>query len=354
MKIVLLAPVPPPFGGIATWAQRLVTANVSQNKFEYKIVNEQPSEKRGLFGNSKRNYFDEWKRCCRIWKDLKSALKDESVALVHANIPSTTFAMLREYVCCRITKAAKRKFVMHFHCTIPNMQGGKVWEIIFKKICDASDGIIVLNRQAESFVKKYTDTYTQIIPNFVSEAELRKESKVINENISKVLFVGGGVEGKGCKEFIETACAFKGVEFRICGNCSDDIIEYKRIKKADNVILCGIKDREEVTAELNEADVFLFLSHFRGEGFSVALTEAMAAGLPCLVTDWAANKEMIGDGGGFVVHIRDSKSAIEALKKMEPKEVREAQSKYNIEKVKNEYIDSVVIDKYVDLYESLL
>ena len=353
MKAVLLAPLPPPTGGIAVWAERMLSAELKGN-WEIKIVDEKASEKRGLFGNSKRSFFDEWKRCKRIWGDLKKAVEDDEVKVVHTNIPATTFAMMREYVCAKISKRAGKKFIVHFRCTVPNMRDSRFWGYILKKLCNSSDMIISLNEQTNQCLKNYTSTPIQIIPNFVSEEEIIKSEKTIKDEMKTVLYVGGGVPGKGCREVIDTALAFPEIEFRICGNCSTEIINYHKEKNEKNVILCGVKTREEVREELKNADVFIFLSYFRGEGFSNALAEAMAAGLPCLVTDWAANKDMIGDGGGFVVPIRDSKAAIEALKKMEPKEVREAQSKYNIEKVKNEYIDSVVIDKYVDLYESLL
>ena len=96
------------------------------------------------------------------------------------------------------------------------------------------------------------------------------------------------------------------------------------------------------------------MTYFRGEGFSNALAEAMAAGLPCIVTDWAANKDMIGDDGGVVVAVKDVEATTEALNAMMPAEVRLAQSDWNIKKVRAEYIDSIVLDRYVDIYDMIL
>lgn len=351
-KAVLLAPIPPPYGGIAAWTERMMNADIRQG-WEIAVVDEQVSKQRGLFGNAKkRDFSDEWKRCVRIWKDLKQALKDENAVVVHSCIPSTTFAMLRECVCAEITRKSGRKFITHFRCTVPNMRTGRMWDIMLKKLCDKSDYIINLNEQAQTFVKKYTDTPMCIIPNFTSESEIRSDSKEIKEEISRVLYVGGGIATKGCMEFIDMAAEFPEIEFRICGNCSDDIKEYA--KKAGNVICVGVKDRAGVREELQNADVFAFLTYFRGEGFSNALAEAMAAGLPCIVTDWAANKDMIEDKGGCVVPIRDSKAAVEALKTMLPADVRKAQSEFNVEKVKRCYTEGKVIGSYLDLYEKII
>ena len=122
----------------------------------------------------------------------------------------------------------------------------------------------------------------------------------------------------------------------------------------DNAVFVGAKEREEVKEELANADVFLFMTYFRGEGFSNALAEAMAAGLPCIVTDWAANRDMIGTEGGAVVGVKDVDAAEAALKSMLSPEVREKQSMANIKKVAECYVDSVVPNMYVDAYEEIL
>ena len=350
-KVILLAPVPPPYGGIATWMDRFVNTTEKQG-WEIVVVDEQVSEKRGLFGNSKRNYLDEWKRCRRIWKDLRKALRDKEALIVHANIPTTTFAMLREYVCAMTTKLAGRKFILHIHCAPQNMRSGKLWDAVMKKFCALCDGIIVLNTPAENFVKNYTKKKVQYIPNFVKEEEVITTDKHIAEKVEKVLYVGGGVASKGCREFIDAAAEFPEIEFRICGNCSDEIKQYRKLKKADNVTLCGVKNKEGVQKELTEADVFMFLSY--SEGFSVALTEAMAYGLPCIATDCGANKDMIEDNGGKVVPIRDSGAAVEALKEMLSPKIRREFSEFNIKKVKECYLEKKVVKMYFDFYDDIL
>ena len=89
-----------------------------------------------------------------------------------------------------------------------------------------------------------------------------------------------------------------------CETCGDDeIVELS--KNVHNVFLVGVLNRSEVMREMSEADVFVFLSKYIGEGFSNALAEAMASGLPCLVSDWAANADMIENKGGIVVESND-------------------------------------------------
>jgi glycosyltransferase involved in cell wall biosynthesis len=72
---------------------------------------------------------------------------------------------------------------------------------------------------------------------------------------------------------------------------------------ADAVLMTG--DRSDVTALLPAFDVFALTSDT--EGYSVALLEAGAAALPCVVSDVGGNAEIIQDGiTGVVVRTPDS------------------------------------------------
>lgn len=352
MKVILLAPTPPPAGGIAGWTVRMMNAKL-KNNWVVEVVDEKLIG-RQVFGNkANRNIFVEIKRCFNIWKNLTVSLRDPDAKVVHSCIPSITTSMMREYVCALITKMKKRKFIIHFRCTVPNTTKGRFGRFFLKKLCDISDLILTLNTQTNEYISNITNSPYVLIPNFISQDELA-DSHLIRDSIEKVLYVGGVIEEKGAKDIIDVACAFPNIEFRMVGAAASDVQEYARNLKADNVVFVGNTDREGVKKELKDADVFIFMTHFRGEGFSNALAEAMACGLPCIVSDWAANKDMIGSTGGCVVDVGDVSSAIKSLEMMSEREVRERQSLANIQKVSQEYVDSVVLDKYVDAYESLV
>ena len=69
--------------------------------------------------------------------------------------------------------------------------------------------------------------------------------------------------------------------------------------------------REDMPALYAAADIFMLASHF-GEGTSVALSEAMACGLPVVVTDVGDNGA-IATGVGTVVPPRDAGALARAL-----------------------------------------
>ena len=79
----------------------------------------------------------------------------------------------------------------------------------------------------------------------------------------------------------------------------------------------------------------------------------MAAGLPCIVTDWAANRDMVGEEGGIVIDVNDVDGAFDALNSINSRETREKMSQANIRKVREKYLDQIVLDQYVEAYEQI-
>lgn len=351
MKVILLAPTPPPMGGIAKWTNRMMEAEL-ENGWEVEIVDEKIIGNREFFGDKiKHDWCAEIKRCFKIWKNLVRALKDKDAKVVHACVPANTMPVLRECISALITKVCRRKFIIHFRCTVPNMVKGGMNRFAVKCLCMLSNCVILLNKSSVDYIESLCKTKVELIPNFVESTEIETK-KEIRETIKRVLYVGGVIKSKGCVELIEAAKAFPEIEFRLVGSVSSDIV--MQAEMVDNVRLLGNKDAEQVRKELSAADVFVFLTYFPGEGFSNALVEAMAYGLPCIVTDWAANKDMIEEYGGFVIPIKSSEEVIKALNKMMSVEVRKAQSEYNINKVKTAYADYIILRQYVSCYDECI
>lgn len=351
-KVVLLAPTPPPAGGIAGWTARMMDAHL-KNGWQVEVVDEKSIGGREVFGKSSRKKLTvEWKRCCQIWKGLRNALQDPEAKVVHSCIPSFVPSMIREYVCACITKSKKRKFIIHFRCTVPNSVKSKLSRFLLRRLCNKSDMIFSLNEQTSAFLRELTHTPIRLIPNFISEAELADAHRIAPE-LKRVLYVGGLVEDKGIRDVLRIARRLPDMQFVLVGKGNREYEDCAKAQNLTNVVFTGGKDRAGVKEELAKADVFLFMTYFRGEGFSNALCEAMAAGLPCVATDWAANQDMIGADGGAVVKVGDVDAAVAALEAMRSADVRSAMSERNLKKVREQYVQSVVVDQYVDAYESL-
>lgn len=349
MKVALLAPTPPPAGGIAGWTERMKKAEL-KNGWQVVIVDEKLIGKREVFGKkSAGNVFIEAKRCIAIWKNLARTLKDSDVKIVQACIPATTTSMLREIICAGISKWKKRKFIVHFRCTLPNMVNGKISTWIFKKLVSLSDYIFVLNNASADFINDIDlKAEYAVIPNFIEEAWI-KEKAEIREKVGNILYVGGVVPEKGCDLIFEVAKGYPNKKFLLVGKPGMDSYAIP-----ENVIITGEKTKDEVEKYMQDADVFLFMSRYFAEGFSNALVEAMANSLPCIVTDWAANRDMIEDKGGIVLEEYSSEKLKDAIDFMEDRKTRIEFGEWNRNKVKENYTEKIVTNLYVDVYERLI
>ena len=61
---------------------------------------------------------------------------------------------------------------------------------------------------------------------------------------------------------------------------------------------------DELVALYNAADIYI--STTGGEGFGLTLAESLACGTPVVVTDWAAEREVVGDGGILIPPLQDT------------------------------------------------
>ena len=102
---------------------------------------------------------------------------------------------------------------------------------------------------------------------------------------------------------------------------------------------------------MDDADIFVFPTY--SEGFSLALVEAMARGLPIITTDTGANMDMVENKGGIVVSIGDVDSMATALERMKDVSSRVKMSQWNIEKVKNCYLSKIIISSLENYYREV-
>ena len=104
----------------------------------------------------------------------------------------------------------------------------------------------------------------------------------------------------------------------------------------DMIFSQGLLTDENAIDELSKHYLMLFPTYYEGEGFPIALMEAMKAALPVVATDWHYNSEIVEDGKSGVIYNRDKESLadiIEGLLK-DPEKVK-AMREYSLMKSKS-------------------
>ena len=87
--------------------------------------------------------------------------------------------------------------------------------------------------------------------------------------------------------------------------------EAQRLEIADRIHFHGRMEKEQLAQFLPQCDIFVLPSY--AEGMSNAALEAMACGLPLLITDTGGSRELI-DGNGSIVPTGDVHALVERLR----------------------------------------
>lgn len=350
-KIILMAPSVSPYGGgIANWTQRILKRGLGP-KWEILLVDEKPNDNINFESRGLKWFLTEMKRTFKIWNELKKACKDKDTKLVHIAIPSFFASMLREYFSIKIAKKRGKKVIMHFRSTLPIAIRSKKTLYIFKKILKKVDYVIVLNDRSKQFTLKNGFLNVSVVPNFIDQKILNQGPININEKLKTIVYTGMVIKEKGIFEVFEVAKSFPHITFILKGLTS---LEIDKALKPQNIIFSPKESNEGVMELLKKSDLFLFPTYFSGEGFSNSLLEAMAVGLPCIATDWAANKDMLENKGGIIVTPKSADEIAKAIKILESSYERRIEfSKWNFSKAK-QYSEDTIIPQYLKIYERLI
>ena len=334
-------------GGIAVWTDMFIR-NCNQHEISCDLLNIATIGKRAEMGNAKRNLFDEFIRTKSIFSNLKRMLRGKTYNVAHVNTSCGNFGLIRDYM--TVLKIKKKqplcKVIVHFHCDIETWCQSSVSRFFLSRMLKISDVAMVLNERNYRYLYDGYGICSEIVSNFIDTDVLRKEPKNISPEIKDALFVGYVRPDKGIRELYDLAQRAPDITFHLAGEIHDEVQSWD---KPRNVILCGKKDHSDVLAEMDKADVFVFLSH--SEGFSIALLEAMSRGLPCIATDVGANKEMLESKGGVIVPPQDVDAASAALESINDPRLRSEMSEWNIEKVRSCYIAQSVLSKITEVYK---
>lgn len=152
----------------------------------------------------------------------------------------------------------------------------------------------------------------------------QKESRSkmnIPEEVTVVCTTGRLAWLKGWKFMVDCFIMFEksipGSLFYMIGTGEDlqKIQEYIAQKNiTDKVILPGGKKLEEISLFLNASDLYIMGSY--KEGWSTALSEAIACGVPACVTHFSSAEDIIREGeNGYVIREHDEKLFVQGMLK---------------------------------------
>ncbi len=351
MKVILLAPIPPPYGGIGNWTLLISDYAKSKSDIEFVHINIAPRMRnvdgRSLWSRVVVQGFDMLKQK----SELVKCIKKDNADVIHMTT-SGQLALIRDNLMLQAAKKRGMPTVYHIRFgRVPEIAEKNTfeWKLIKKAMMRASK-VIAIDMSTYNAVREYApDVNVCCVPNPFDMSKLGhiKTGKTCKE----IVFVGWVVKTKGIDELTQAwkmLCnEYPDWKLRIIGPCTSEYTEeLKGRDLPESIVFEGEKEHDEAMELLSEAAAFVLPSHT--EGFPNAVLEAMALGKPIVATSVGAIPQML-DGCGIVIPPKNVEKLTEALKQIMGDETLQKELG---QKAKQKLIQEYSVEKVFDLYVS--
>lgn len=294
---------------------------------------------------------------------LIKTIRNNKVDIVHSHLFGSNVYCSLAGLICRVP------VVSTFHGFVDTSKQDILWYIKTKIINHGSQCIVFVSEHLKkTFVEKYGFSRKKSISivNGVDttifrperDISLRRDLNLASENIL-VGAIGNIRQAKGYEVFIQAAKLMVARDSRyrfvIVGEGSG-VLYSKLVELRDNLGLRGyvyfLGFRDDIPRILNNLDAFVLSSV--SEGFSISTIQAMACGVPVVITRSGGPEEIVANTKAQVVDVNDPEGIALALERvMTDNEIREESVSLGLTTVLNKYSLSSVLQQYESVYMGL-
>ena len=320
-------------------------------------------------------------RLSRLWNSHSPELSD----FVASRLPEFDTVHVHElwhypgYVACRAARRLGVPYLVSLHGALDGValrqKAVRKWlymMLVQRRLLNSAAAVHALTlSEARHATALRVDTSVTVIPNGVAPSLKQTidqlETAAFLERYPQLdgrrvlLFLGRLTANKGldilARSFIDIAKRFDDAALLIVGpNEGDTQARTTRLLQAaallDRVTFTGPLAGNDKLAALACADVFVLPSY--AEGFSVAVLEALAAGLPVVISEHCNFPEVAECEAGFIVRndVRESGAAVSTL--LGDERLREQAGRNGCRLVEERYSWSTVGRAFADLYGSIV
>lgn len=275
----------------------------------------------------------------------------------------------------------RTKSIIHFrgsHLKLNFKNFNPLVKRIIKLMCKTANAAVVQSKSLKNqFEGLVPDEKVLVIPNTIDDSFFeikRKES-----SRPQFLFFGHLTKAKGYVDIVKIipkiASKYPEVKFVFCGNMkrgepgvkynqfSGERIQYEdpfdveseilNSPFSDNYLNYGVISGQDKLDALSQSWAFILPSY--SEGFSRSILEAMASGLPVLATPVGANKDFIEHNKNGLINLPGDLDQLEQniLRILESKELRDIFSKEAKNTLREEFVETIVIQKYITMFNTI-
>ncbi len=297
---------------------------------------------------------------------LPFAIRRAHPDIIHIQLtPDTGF--FRDIILFFLAYLSRRKIVAHTHGNVGassalfrrsnSMQRGFRW------VLRCADHVITLAPSHASEVSSYGIELSRITP--IPNMALRPESERQRSPSSATTFLHLGriTREKGVEDLVDAAAIVRRhhASFRLVLAGLPAVGEYlsqleakiERKKLREYVAFAGYVSGSTKQKWMLESDVLVLASH--SEMLPVVIFEAMAAGLPVIVTDTGCVRDYLSDGEDSLIVERRSPEtlAIAMMKMINDPPLRQRMGRVNQNRYEQSFSERALVERYLGVYRSL-
>lgn len=356
MKILFIAPIPPPINGQSKASKVFLDALIDQH--DVKVVN--------LSKSSLKNGANSFHRLFEIFEILKEVRKNrKGNDLIYISLAESFAGNMRDLVIYNLCKKDLDKTYIHM------LGGAGMKEILSKTGWQKNMNANFMKKLAgvfvegpanfETFKKVLPESKIHIVPNFaedflfVDDHEIKRKFSDLQR--IKILFLSNLIPGKGYDELVDAYLSLnpteqKQLEISFVGGFED--------KESENNFLNKITDNEglqylgkfidgtEKRKLYCESHVFCLPTYYPFEGQPISILEGYATGCVVITSNHSGIPFIFKDEkNGFMVEKKSVSSLTESLRKV-------ISEKENLERIAF-YNRDEALEKYrTEIYQNSL
>ena len=303
----------------------------------------------------------------KAYKQVVNIIRENKIEYIHCNTPIGGLLGSLAGKKCKVKKVIYQAHGFHFYGGAPK----KNWLIYYpieKWLAHYTDVLITINsadfKLAKSKLKLrrngkvcYVHGVGIDLSKYIDLDDIRKKMRTkmnLNDSDVALISVGELNANKNNRIIIEAIEKLENekIHYFLCGEGAlekelKELAEKKGV--LDQVHFLGY--RTDVKELLQAADVFVMPSI--REGLSRSIMEAMASGLPCVVSRIRGNSDLIKDGeGGYLCETKNVEQYVNAINQLLSISLRKKMGKKNLERIKK-YSMEIVQNELTTCYANI-
>ena len=367
IRILLMSPIPPPEGGIATWTKHILHSDQFKKLDLIHLNTAAPSHKH--IGGS--TIVRVGMKTLQLYKLIKILIKKRP-SVVHITTGSGLNAFFGATIFIYLCKVGGANPILNLRFgNIERLKLPRIFEWLLLRALKVCTFVVPITKETDEYLRSIGCLNTKIIGNCVDIRHRNISNNRNNEsNQLKVLFVGWVIPAKGVNDLFEamslTDCINATIigpemhassirkssnsQFGVGGKKNWAKYRVERLMISERVNFMGRLSTSETRQAYLNADALVLPSY--QEGFPNVVLEAMESGIPVLGTKVGAIPEIIEHKtNGLLIEPGDIKNLVKQLEWLRDNpEARMKMGKKARQKVIDNYSVDTISKEWVSLY----